>query len=415
MEISRNTRQFTKEDLAGLSLGDSQNLVYDISRLNPRDFIPIVQAIERYGKNHIFSLTFTLDYYYEYCWSEYPNLKSKGIRKRHRKQLMPFTLANSAYKKIPNTIHQLMTMLGDLLPSTITLNTLKFRSILFNQRDKDRLFSAISGNTSIRKLCFTNCNLNDEGFSLLVKCLKHPGVTTLECRQCGLSDHSVGAVSELLTYHMLLQLKAEKDDDNYLKSVCLRALDLRDNMFSTRLLPAISDTLCDLPICLVDLRNNADFDERILSNMRRSSPHVEIRTGLDKTTFEPNAKKTNDQSIDETKSETENAVEIELSPDVRIKGSRAKEFVNYLEKIIKLSEELAIIQQLEEKGRHESHNSRSPRSARSNRTSPRSPSSPRAPRSRRSSKSQHSSPKVPKSQEATKRKKRAASARRNPR
>ena len=366
----RSPRQFTKEDLLSFSQGDSQNLVYDISRLNPRDFLPLIQGVERYGHNHLFSLTFTLDYYYEYCWIEYPNLKTNTIKKKQVKNLIPFTLANSAYKKIPNSIHMLTSMFTRLLPITITLSTLKFRSILFSQRDKDRLFSSLNRNSSVRKLCFENVNLGDDGFANLVNSIKHPGITTLECRQCGLTDDSVSAVSEFLTYHMLLQLKAEKDDDNYLKLVCLRTLDFRDNSFTTKLLSAITDILCDLPISLIDLRNNSDFDEKLLSSMRRTSPHCEIRTGLDKNTL---SKKNNDQLDD--KSEMENGEEIELLPDVRIKGNRAKEFVSCLEKIITLGEELAKIQQLyEQEMLAESRILKSSRSSKSP-TPPRSPSS----------------------------------------
>lgn len=357
MDYSRTNKLFTKEELASLSKGDSQNLVYDISQMDPRDFFPLIRSIQRYGQKHIFSLTFTLDHYYDYCWIEYPNLKTKSTKRRHKNKLIPFTLANSAYRKIPNTIRQIITMLTKVLSESSTLSTLKFRSVIFNQRDKEQLFQSLSGNSSLRRLYFENVNLNDEGFGMLMKCLKHPGVTTIECRQCGLSDMSALNINQFLNYHMLLQLKGEKDDDHFLKSVCLRSIDLRDNLFSTKLLLEIADILVDLPISLIDLRNNNQFDERIVSNIRRSAPHVEIRIGSDRSTFAPSKKRSGKQSSSETRSnsdtdfdtttetETENTEVIELSPDIRIKGSRAREFVNSLEEIIKLGEELARIQE----------------------------------------------------------------------
>ena len=356
MDYSRTNKLFTKEELASLSKGDSQNLVYDISQMDPRDFFPLIRSIQRYGQKHIFSLTFTLDHYYDYCWIEYPNLKTKSTKRRHKHKLIPFTLANSAYRKIPNTIRHIITMLSKVLSESSTLSSLRFRSVIFNQRDKELLFQSLSGNSSLRRLYFENVNINDEGFGLLIKCLKHPGVTTIECRQCGLTDMSSLNINQFLNYHMLLQLKGEKDDDHFLKSVCLRSIDLRDNLFSTKLLLEIADILADLPISLIDLRNNNQFDERIVSSIRRSAPHVEIRIGSDRSTFAPSKRRSGKQSGSETRSnsdtefdttetEGENVEVIELSPDIRIKGSRAKEFVKSLEEIIKLGEELARIQE----------------------------------------------------------------------
>ena len=42
MDYSRTNKLFTKEELASLSKGDSQNLVYDISQMDPRDFFPLI-------------------------------------------------------------------------------------------------------------------------------------------------------------------------------------------------------------------------------------------------------------------------------------------------------------------------------------------------------------------------------------
>lgn len=356
MDYARTNKLFSKEELAALSKGDSQNLIYDISQMDPRDFFPLIRSIQRYGHNHIFSLTFTLDHYYDYCWIEYPNIKTKSSKRRHKHKTIPFTLANSAYRKIPNTIRHIINMLGKVLSESTTLSSLKFRSVIFSQRDKELLFQSFSGSNSLRRLYFENVNINDEGFGMLVKCLKHPGVTILECRQCGLTDMSSIFINQYLNYHMLLQLKGEKDDDHFLKSVCIRSIDLRDNLFGTKVLLEIADILADLPISLIDLRNNSLFDERIVSNIRRSAPHVEIRIGSDRSNFAPSRKRSGKQSSSETRSnsetdndttetEVENGEEIELAPDIRIKGSRAREFVDSLEQIIKLGEELAKLQE----------------------------------------------------------------------
>ena len=81
MEYARNIKNFTKEDIVSLSEGDNQNLIYDISQMDPRVFFPLIKGIQKYSQNHITSLTFTLDHYYNYCWMEYPNLKPNLRRK----------------------------------------------------------------------------------------------------------------------------------------------------------------------------------------------------------------------------------------------------------------------------------------------------------------------------------------------
>ena len=83
MKAARNQRELSKEQLVKLSQGDGQNLIYDLSRMKPRDFIPIMKALKNYAKSHIFNLTFALDYYYQYCQAEYPFLK-KSTKAKHK-------------------------------------------------------------------------------------------------------------------------------------------------------------------------------------------------------------------------------------------------------------------------------------------------------------------------------------------
>lgn len=247
-------------------------------------------------------------------------------------------------------------MICQVLSNNSSLTTLKFRSIIFSPKDKEQLINSLSSNTTLRKLYFENINLNDESFTMLMKSVKHPGITSIECRQCGLTDLSIPPIKDYLNYHRMIQLKAEKDNDHYLRSVCLHSLDFRDNSFSTRLIAEISDILADIPLYLIDLRNNLEFDERFLSNMRRSAPHVEIRTGIDRSSIKSKSRKDENSKSTTITASNENDMNendenyeiIELSPDIRIEGPRAREFVNYLEQINALGEELRRIRQEKE-------------------------------------------------------------------
>ena len=281
MKAVRNQRDLSKEQLVKLSQGDGQNLIYDLSRMKPRDFIPIMKALKNYAKSHIFNLTFALDYYYQYCQAEYPFLKKSTKAKHKGEQVIPFTLSHSAYYERKDTVSVLVSTLEQILPKSITLFTLNFSSMLFGNAFT-RLARAISQAHSLRTLTFVNCDLRDSGFAVLAEALQAPGITSLMCQRCGLTDASVAPLTDLLKFQLMSQRKGEHDMQHGADGTSLAKLDLRDNDFSSKLLASISDFLADLRINLIDIRNNQPIDPKLVIELQKSCPHTEIRVSDDK-------------------------------------------------------------------------------------------------------------------------------------
>lgn len=281
MKAARNQRELSKEQLVKLSQGDGQNLIYDLSRMKPRDFIPIMKALKNYAKSHIFNLTFALDYYYQYCQAEYPFLKKSTKAKHKGEQVIPFTLSHSAYYERKDTVSVLVSTLEQILPKSITLFTLNFSSMLFGNAFT-RLARAISQAHSLRTLTFVNCDLRDSGFAVLAEALQTPGITSLMCQRCGLTDASVAPLTDLLKFQLMSQRKAEHDMQHGADGTSLAKLDLRDNDFSSKLLASIADFLADLRINLIDIRNNQPIDPKLVVELQKSCPHTEIRVSDDK-------------------------------------------------------------------------------------------------------------------------------------
>ena len=281
MKRTRGQKELSKEQLVRLSQGDGHNLIYDLSRMKPRDFTPIMLALKNYAKSHIFNLTFSLDYYYEYCQTEYPFLK-KSTKPNHKvDQVIPFTLSHSAYYEKPETVGLLIATLEQILPRSLTLFTLNFRSMLFGNVFT-RLSKAFAQAHSLRTLTFVNCDIRDSGFAVLAEALQSAGITSLMCQRCGLTDASVAPLTDLLKFQLMSQRKAEHDMQHGIEGASLTQLDFRDNDFSSKLLASIADFLGDLRISLIDIRNNQPIDFRLLFELQKSCPHVDIRVTDDK-------------------------------------------------------------------------------------------------------------------------------------
>lgn len=383
--MNRQVRQLTKEELIMYSLGNSDDLIYDMSRIQTRDFAMIMNAIEKYAKGHLFSLMFTTDMYYEYRRSEYPFMKRKDKRttKGSDPAVAPFTLTHSAYCEDRRAISTLISVLGEVLPKSATLGTLGFRALLFGPQFR-QLSRAVSLGNSLRVLSFENCDIRDNGFALLCDAMKRPGITSLTCQGCGLSDTSIVPLCDLLRFQVSLQRKSDKEKRVCAEGNCLAKLDLRDNEFTSRLLIELSDILSDLRMTDLDVRNNGEMDENVLEDLRRTVPHVKILEGEEvakrvaklrtkafggmqpedkrrhqhhhghcetehkrerppaKHERHISAKKPSECGSPEPqpippKDDAGSDDEIQIGQDIRIKGSRAHDFVKYLLEVCEMT------------------------------------------------------------------------------
>jgi hypothetical protein len=332
-QISILMTLLSRKRLSSLSRGDDQDLVFDISRIEPRDFLPLITAIAHYSKNQIFSLTFTLDLYYEYCKNEYQWMKNASTQNNSK---IPSALEHSAFFENPTSLQALTRMLCAVLPESVTLFTLNFRSILFG-----RTFSSFAPvfltSHSLRSLSFVTCDLRDEGFALLARSLHRPGLNSLCCRQCGLTDQSIFPIVGLLLFYASLHHRSVRSHG--LESPCLTSLDLQDNDFSTQLLLDIDDCLTTLPISLVDLRNNQEFDATRLREIQEAHPRTDIRANVsEKPPPKPCA--------------SHRGKEIVLAPGLKIGGDDAGRFVEMVSDLLGMTKKLYEVKTSRKVGGH---------------------------------------------------------------
>lgn len=273
-------------ELQGFGLSDSKlkDLVYDFSRINNKFFPPIIAAIKQYGIQHLSSLSFSLDMYYQSYKSEFPTVrpdKARVVIRSSKPKMEPTVLAESCYRKLPKAIDSLLLALEYVLKNTSTLETLTFRSFLLTKPQIEKLSQILEQNSTIKKLRFDNVTLFDEGFSVVIRSLHHQGLKSFHCTNCGLTDNSIPDVKSFLLFHVSLQREAEwrasLELDGIVSTICLTTLDLQHNLFSVRCLMEIADVLADMPLTLLDIRYNQPMDDRIVFNIRKSIPHVAIR------------------------------------------------------------------------------------------------------------------------------------------
>jgi hypothetical protein len=290
------------EALSSFSQDNYQNLGFDLSLLSPGDFSNVVKGIETYAKSQISSLTFSLDLFHEYCPDAYPVHKPSQPCPRSD-ACLPIELTQSAYFTDHGTVQTLLDLLSRVLPESIALFTVGFRHFLFGESSL-QFPSVFSQWHSIRDLSFSGCDLGDLGFAALCDSLKHPGLISLTCESCGLTNASVEPLVSLLQFNSIL-----RGGGRY-GSASLSKLNLRDNLFTSLLLMECRDHLVNLT--LLDIRNNGRMAQTVVTAARRSNPRLHIRS----TTPDPKRHVNDD--------------EIVLDRDVRIGGPGAQQFVDVL-------------------------------------------------------------------------------------
>lgn len=386
MTSESKNKPLSQMQLQGFALSDSKlkDLVYDFSRINNKFFSPIITAIKKYGLQHLTSLSFSLDMYYQSYKSEFPTVrpdKARVVIRSSKPKMEPTILAESCYRKISKTVEILLDALEYVLKNTTSLETLTFRSFLLTKQQIEKLGEILEQNSTIKKLKFDNVTLFDEGFSIVIRSLHHQGLKSFYCTNCGLTDYSIADVKSFLLFHVSLQREAEwrasLELDGIVSTICLTTLDLQHNLFSVRFLMEIADVLADMPLTLLDIRYNQLMDDRIVFNIRKSIPHVAIRineTKLNRITKKKrrnsiHSKKVKDESDEENILESEQFVknedsviqmpmfnflkaasvssfdsnkseEIKLAKGVTVVGKRASEFSQYIQDLCNFAEQI---------------------------------------------------------------------------
>lgn len=293
-------KPLTQIQMQSFALSDSalKDQVYDFSRINSNFFQPILTAIKKYGIQHLTSLSFSLDMYYQSYKSEFPTVRpdiARVVIRSSKPKMEPTVLSESCYRKLPKAVDNLLQALEYVLKNTTSLETLTFRSFLLTKEQIEKLAEILEHNSTIKKLKFDNVSLFDEGFSVVLRSLHHQGLKYFYCTNCGLTDYSIADVKSFLLFHVSLQREAEwkasLELDGIVSTICLTTLDLQHNLFSVRFLMEIADVLADMPLTLLDIRFNQPMDDRIVFNIRKSIPHVAIRINESKVTKKSSKKK----------------------------------------------------------------------------------------------------------------------------
>ena len=278
-------RQLTKQQLLACSMKQKsdKSLVFDFSRVHKDVFYQVLEGIEKYGVINIESLVLSLDLFYKSYKSEFPSLKPDHTRRtdiavRH---VEPQILTESAYRQIPKTTDLVVDTVCKILKETTSLNSLEFRSFLFNNEQLERLAEGLREATSLNSVKFSNVPLFDDGFEIISRSIRHPGLASITFATCGLSDKAISAVKSLLSYQVSVQKEAEwkasLELDGIVSTICLKKLDLSGNVFSFGLLSSIVDILADLPMTHLDLTDNQPMEDRSVNELRKLVPHLDIR------------------------------------------------------------------------------------------------------------------------------------------
>ena len=278
-------QELTKQQLLACSMKQKsdKSLVFDFSRVNKDMFYSVLEGIERYGIINIESLVFSLDLFYKSYKSEFPSLKPDHTRRTDLavRHVEPQILTESAYRQIPHTTDMIVDTVCKILKETSSLNSIEFRSFLFTNEQLERLADGLREATTLNSVKFSNVPLFDDGFGIISRSIRHPGIRQIVFSTCGLSDKSIPAVKSLLSYQVSVQKEAEwkasLELDGVVSTICLKSLDLSGNIFSFGLLSSVADIIADLPMTKLDLTDNQPMEERRVSELRKTVPHLDIR------------------------------------------------------------------------------------------------------------------------------------------
>jgi hypothetical protein len=241
---------------------------FDLSQIDRDYFCPILSAIYTVGKTKWTGIGF--------------NCQLEDQTPSYVKH-PPVELENSAKRLIPNLVPDLIGLLSRVLPKTITLKVLKFRSLRnFAFRETDVLAQSVARCQSLRVLKLRNIPLADEGFIRLAKALRRRAVITLQCRKCNLTDAIGSTLSSLIEYHAGVQAEAEQkakqQKDRTLGIICLSQIDLRDNRLTKQFVDTVESIVTDSPVVKLDLRGNHRItaEDKVCPKIVVDVPHSEL-------------------------------------------------------------------------------------------------------------------------------------------
>lgn len=305
----------------------------DLSSVSVDYFQPLLETLYSYGVKAIPGLGFNSDLSLTVAKELHAFRNSR--RADSEVYHPPIEFEGSIFQNNAQFISELVGLLSRILPRTESIFILKFRSMLFEYRDIDVLSQSIYQCETLRVLKLHNIPLHDEGFERLSQALRRKSVTTLQCRNCKLTDQIADSLISLINYQTYVQReaerKAEQMKDKNLGIVCISMYDFRDNKFSNNFVSEIENEVDNSSILRFDLRGNHISVDKVHS--------PKIVAGKMNKRLTVNAAQTQEQRLEETNQRLHQILEqltngqkiALLSPGLYAIGARAPELADHIQ------------------------------------------------------------------------------------
>lgn len=345
---------FTKEELAELSSGKGENFIFDISKIKDKDYEKLLASIVKLSKKKLKSLTFTLESYYQVYKEDIPGSQANAIPHIATviKANEPGNLKQSAFRKNQYWMDFLLIALRYILPRTKSLQNFGLQMFQISLTDLLKLCASLQKCNSLKYVQFHHVSIQDDGLELVTRALKGKNLTVIQFRSCGLTDVSIPSLKLLMGGRSTIQGES-----------FFTLLDLRDNSYSYKILLELGDTLAITQLKTFDLRYNQMIDSKIVRNIRKTLPKIEILINSQKRQkkfpiiFSEQAKQINVPELKEKarslKALLENAIIhadassdddyeeiIELGPGIKIVGKDAPDFAASAHDIIQIAQSI---------------------------------------------------------------------------
>jgi hypothetical protein len=253
-------RVFSLSDIQRLSRCKATTLNFDLSSLDADYFDPLLSALCRFAPQSISGLGFNADLSIR---ERSLPLCMRGKDGRRIRNHPAIEFESSALKNCRSVVPRLIGALSRILPKSVSLRKLKFRSLNLRWQEFDVLAQSIGQCKSLHVLSFRNIRMDHLVFDRLTRAMKKLGIRTLKCRGCCLDDKISNTLIGLIRIHQIIQRDAERRAEfaknRHLGIVCLSVIDFRRNLFTNQFIETIGPAVTESSMRKIDLRENPEI------------------------------------------------------------------------------------------------------------------------------------------------------------
>lgn len=242
--------------------------IFDLSRIDAKDYESLLCGLIKHAEE-VDSLVFSCDHY---CLVTNIGTIDRWNAKKLQVVDDP-ELSNSAYTKNKIVFQTMILALKHFFPRAKNLVRLEFRNLALNYLQVEALSQIMDKCPTLKHLLFYHCSLLDDGIAMILKSIRAIPLVFLSLISCGLSDASASAIKA----YLVANAGSMKRGQRGCKFLCLQSVDLRENIFSYRLLLELGDVLSLIPLKVIDVRKNQLIDSEIASNMKQTVRGLDVR------------------------------------------------------------------------------------------------------------------------------------------